>query len=376
VRFRHPDGSTVHLAYCTNVHPAEDLPGVVAQLSRFALPVRERLAVPTLGVGLWLAADLAASLAAEGDLVASLRRELADRGLEVVTLNGFPYRGFHDPVVKYAVYQPDWTDPARLTYTTNLARVLCGLLPDDATHGTISSLPLAWRTPWDADRAAAAARNLDLLAKDLAGLPRPVKVAFEPEPGCIVESTGDAVTHLSEVDTAWLGVCLDACHLAVEFEDPAEALARLASARLPVHKLQASCALEASGSAHALSAFVEPRFLHQTRERGAGGVDDLDEALAGGLPGEETWRVHFHVPLHADPAPPLVSTRPVLRSTLAGLFAGAHPLTQHVEVETYTWQVLPAAQRPKDDAELVAGLANELAFTRDELIATGLTEVG
>jgi hypothetical protein len=234
---------------------------------------------------------------------------------------------------------------------------------------------LAWRIPWDPARAAAAARNLDLLAKDLAGMPRPIKVAFEPEPGCIVESTADAVAHLSEVDTDWLGVCLDACHLAVEFEEPGAALDRLASAGLAVYKLQASCALEATGSYDALSGFVEPRFLHQTRERGAGGVDDLDEALAGGLPGRESWRVHFHVPLHADPAPPLASTRPVLESTLSRLFGGPAALTHHVEVETYTWQVLPVLQRPRDEAELVAGLASELAWTRDQLIATGLTEV-
>jgi hypothetical protein len=205
-----------------------------------------------------------------------------------------------------------------------------------------------------------------------------VRVGFEPEPGCVVETTAQAANHLSDVDTEWLGVCLDACHLAVAFEEPAAALARLAAAGLPVVKAQASCALQADDPVAAnvraaLRSFVEPRFLHQTRVATGGGTDDLDTALAGDLPGAETWRVHFHVPLHAEPAAPLTSTRPVLRETLAGLLGGPIALTRHVEVETYTWHVLPDA--PHDDAGLVDGLAAELDWTRRELITLGLKEL-
>jgi len=384
VRFRHRDGGVVHLAYCTNVHPAEDLDGVVGQLSRYAEPVRARLGVSRLGLGLWLAAPVASALAGDPSAVRRLRSELAARGLEVVTLNGFPYRGFHDPVVKYTVYQPDWTDSARLDYTTDLARVLAGLLPADVSEGSISTLPLAWRTPWDRDRADSARRHLDQLAKRLvdvsASTGRSIRVGLEPEPGCIVESTADAARELSTMDTEWLGVCLDSCHLAVGFEEPADALARLARAGLPVIKTQASCALEvaepASPSTRAgLAEFVEPRFLHQTRERDGGGVDDLDRALAGELPGRQPWRVHFHVPLHADPAAPLTSTRPVLLATLAALLGGSRAITRHVEVETYTWQVLPAEQRPRTEADLVDGLARELDWTRGQLVGIGLEEM-
>ncbi|MDS0136302.1 MULTISPECIES: metabolite traffic protein EboE [unclassified Amycolatopsis] len=373
MRFRHRDGTLVHLAYCTNVHQAEDLDGVLAQLARFGEPVRERLGVARLGLGLWLARPVAAELAADPGAVARLRRELAARGLEVVTFNGFPYQGFHDPVVKHKVYRPDWAAPERTRYTLDLARLLAELMPDDAVRGSVSTLPLGWRTEWRGDDG-----QLDVLAKGLAAQDRPVRVAFEPEPGCIIETTAQAASLLSEVDKDRLGVCLDTCHLAVGFEDPAAALGRLEAAGLDVVKLQASAALEAPDPADpvtrtALASFVEPRFLHQSTEGAPPGADDLDLALAGALPGKQPWRVHFHVPLHADPAPPLRSTRPVLAATLAELFAGAAARTDHVEVETYTWQVLPDA--PADDAGLVAGIAAELDWTRRELTTLGLEEV-
>ncbi|MGN9890564.1 metabolite traffic protein EboE [Micromonospora sp. L31] len=391
MRLRHADGSTVHLGYCTNVHPAEDAAGILAQLRTHAEPVREALGADLLGLGLWLAAPVAAELAADPAARRRLRAELTRRGLEVVTLNGFPYAAFQAPVVKGAVYRPDWTSDARLRYTLDLARVLADLLPDDAARGSISTLPLAWRQPWDATRADAARRRLDDLAAGLAAIERdtgrPVRVGFEPEPGCVVERTGQAVTALAGVDTDRLGVCLDLAHLACAWEEPAEALARLRAAGLPVVKVQVSAALEAArppAAADALARWVEPRFLHQTRAAGtahaadpadpAYAADDLDGALADRPPGP--WRVHYHVPLHAPPEPPLTSTVPVLRTALAELFAGPAAGCDHLDVETYTWGVLPAARRPRTDAELAAGIAAELAFARDELVALGLAPAG
>ncbi|MFR9778774.1 metabolite traffic protein EboE [Micromonospora sp. MS34] len=387
MRLRHADGSTVHLGYCTNVHPAEDLAGVLAQLDAYAVEVRRALDADLLGLGLWLAAPVAAELAADPVARRRLRRELTVRGLEVVTLNGFPYAAFQAPVVKGAVYHPDWTTPQRLGYTLNLARVLADLLPDDVARGSVSTLPLAWRTPWDAGRADAARHRLDELAAGLAAVEREtgrtVRVGFEPEPGCLVESTGQAGAVLSDMDTDRLGICLDLAHLACAWEEPAGALARLRAAGLPVVKVQVSAALAAAdpaGSAEALRRWAEPRFLHQTRAGGGAGAadpahpayaaDDLDAALDAHLPGP--WRVHYHVPLHAPPEPPLTSTLPVLRAALAALYAGPVAGCDHLDVETYTWGVLPAARRPRTDAELAAGIAAELSFTRDELVGLGL----
>ncbi|MCK9902973.1 metabolite traffic protein EboE [Frankia sp. Cpl3] len=397
MRLRHADGTTIHLAYCTNVHPAEDVDGVVGQLARFTEPVRHRLGVDLLGVGLWLARDTAAGLARDGAARRRLRAELHARGLEVVTVNAFPYRGFHAPVVGHAVYAPDWSERSRLDYTVDVAEVLADLLPDEA-RGSISTLPLGWGSGWTPARGDAARRHLAELAEHLERLEattgRVIRVGLEPEPGCVAETINDAVVHLASVDTDRIGVCLDICHLAVAFEDPATALARLEAAGLPIVKAQASCALHVADPADPasrtrLERFVEPRFLHQTRVSppggdggggGAGvavGVDDLAEALHGPRPlrTDAPWRVHFHLPLHARPPAPLASTSPVLVDTLTRLFGGRSARTDHLEVETYTWDVLPAGQRPTDDAGLVAGIAAELDWARRHLTAVGLSAV-
>ncbi|MBB5939746.1 metabolite traffic protein EboE [Streptomyces zagrosensis] len=390
MRLRHPDGTTVHLAYCTNVHPAEDLDGILRQLATYAAPVRERLGAPVLGVGLWLPYQVVGELTHDAAALDRLRDALSAHGLEVVTLNGFPYGGFHQQVVKRAVYIPDWSHPARLAYTLDLAHILAALLPDDAARGSISTLPLGWRTSWTPARHDRALRALDTLAAGLADLRhrtgRTVRVGLEPEPGCEVGTVRDACARLNDVDATHIGVCLDACHLATDFEDPGEAARHLAAAGLPVVKAQLSCALQADAPndpavRRALTRFAEPRYLHQTRAGTDGPPrqwDDLDQALRTPVGTDaqprQPWRVHFHVPLHAPPEPPLTSTRPVLDDTIRTLLAGPHPRTDHLEVETYCWSVLPGGHRPPDTTTLVTGIAAELAWARDHLIDAGLKE--
>ncbi|MBB2986590.1 metabolite traffic protein EboE [Terracoccus luteus] len=393
MRLRHPSGEVVHLAYCTNVHGGETVDEIVGQLDRFAVPVREQLDTDLLGVGLWLSAPVARELAGDLRGAERLRGELTRRGLETVTLNGFPFRGFQEPVVKLKVYRPDWTETARLEYTLDLVDVLGVLLPDDAARGSISTLPLAWREPWDAERARAAGDQLAELADALherrERTGREIRVGLEPEPGCVVETTDEAVAASEGWDRSVLGVCLDLCHLAVQFEDAAGATAALGEAGLSVVKSQVSAALHVATphdeqTRAALESFDEERFLHQVRA-GTGTLplpsrDDLGEALgttregAGPLDATDDapWRVHFHVPLGHDPEPPLTSTTTELRESLGVLVGGERPLTDHLEVETYTWSVVPEHSRPRDAGELATGIAGELAWVRDELVALGL----
>lgn len=369
------------LSYCTNVHPAEDLPGVLAQLDRYAEPVRRLVGVDVLGLGLWLPAGLAASLAEAPELRAKLRAELDARGLEVYTLNAFPYGGFHDDVVKHNVYRPEWTDVARLRYTLDCAVVLQDLLPDSASYGSISTLPLAWRTPWGQADDEAATAALTELTGVLDGMAtasgRPIRLAVEPEPGCVLDTVADAVGWLApRVDPRYIGLCLDTCHLAVSFADPEETVASIYAAGLEVVKVQASAALQVEDPATeaarlALADFAEPRYLHQVRERAATilTADDLPEALAE-LPGQDAWRVHFHVPLHARPAAPLSATTDVLRTAITALRSTVDNMP-HVEVETYTWSVLPETAGNGGDTALIRGIAAELRWA-----AANLSELG
>jgi sugar phosphate isomerase/epimerase len=378
-RFIHPDGSVVHLAYCTNVHPAEDVDGVIGQLERFAGPVREELGTGTLGVGLWLAAPAAGELVGDDAAVERLRAALERLGLEAVTFNGFPYQGFHDEVVKQRVYVPDWTSEERREFTVALARILARLLPDDVADGSVSTLPLAWREGFGAEEARAARAELEATVEALRRLAddtgKRVRVAVEPEPGCAIETVAGLVEGIAGLDEETVGICLDACHSAVQFESPSEALAQLSAAGVPIVKMQASAALRVEPERIGeLAAFVEPKFLHQTRtlENAAVlGVDDLDQALDGGLPRDGEWRVHFHVPVHLDEGR---TTQPQLRQLLEGVLGGERALTRHVELETYTWNVMPGDLRPDADAALVDGLARELSWLRDELETLGLKE--
>ncbi|HEY0641481.1 MAG TPA: metabolite traffic protein EboE [Pseudonocardiaceae bacterium] len=385
MRLWHPDGTAVHLSYGTNVHPAESLAGIMAQLDTYAAPVRRLLGWDRLGLGLWLAADVAAGLAADPAAVRRLRAELDARGLEVVTLNAFPYRGFHDDVVKHAVYLPTWTQPQRARYTLDCATVLAGLLPDEAEGGSISTLPLGWREPWTPADDEAALWAFAAVVDGLGRLERPIRIAIEPEPGCVFDEMGDAVRWLrGRVDPQYVGVCLDTCHLAVSFADPWSTVESVLAAGLSVTKVQASAALHVAEphteqAREALAAFAEPRYLHQVRA-GARPADDLPEALAE-LPDDRPWRVHFHVPLHWSPAPagpggtpPLTATTDVLAASLRALYGGRRALSPHVEVETYTWGVLPPHARPAGEAGLVAGIAAELRHAYDLLVHSGLSK--
>ena len=296
MRIRTAEGRPALLTYCANVHPGETLADVLDMASRFAGPVRCRLEAPEMGLGLWLSRAALTELRAEG--LNRLRDALADEGLFTFTLNGFPYGNFQAEVVKRRVYHPDCGTDERRTYLRELAEVLSALLPDDLEAGTISTLPLGHREEADPDLETRALDQLCRLALELAELRdrtgKSIRVCLEPEPGCLIETTPDAVRFFTEAlpeaarrhgvpAQVWqehLGLCFDACHQAVAFEDAAASLRSLRAAGVVVGKAQLSSALvvHAPGSAEArrrLSAFDEPRFLHQVRARRD------DGALAG-----------------------------------------------------------------------------------------------
>jgi sugar phosphate isomerase/epimerase len=385
VRFRHPDGTAVHVAYGADVQPATDWEGILGYLRDYAEPVRERLGVDLLGLGMWLPADLVPALVEQPRLTDRLRAELRRRGLEVVTLNGVGYAAGPARATKRAAYDVDWSRPDRLAYTLDLARCLARLLPDDACHGSVSTLALAWRRPWFPDQEQAAFRHLDALSAGLRRIAaeegRPVRVGLEPSPGCVLETTQDAARLLHAVDRDWIGTCLDACHLAVAFEEPHAAVARLVDGQLTIVKAQVSCALqvatpELASTRVALQAVTGTPYLHQVRERsrrGVRGVDDIGEALEGRyrLPARGPWRLHFHVPMHRAAAQPFTATSGAVSETLRALLGGPHARTDHIEVEMDSWTAATGLPEPSD-RRLVPLVAAELDWLRARLSALGL----
>ncbi len=374
-------GGTRHLTYCTNIHAADGWPAVEANVRRFAPALKRRFAPDDpFGVGLRLSARDARELQ-EGSRLEAFRTFLDAEGLYVAIINGFPFGSFHGSVVKADVYAPDWRDPARLAYTLDLSRILARLLPD-GIDGGVSTAPLsykAWMPATDTAGWTQATENVTEVAIALARLRQEqgtfIHLDIEPEPDCCLETSTETITFFEQwllrhgtprlaralgvgADEArdilldHVRVCFDCCHFAVEHEDPIEALDRLARAGIRIGRIQLSSALRADVPAEAdraaavharLRPFADSTYLHQVVTRSADGrhqFPDLDVALAQAVSNAAAeWRIHFHVPLFLREYEGLGSTQDDVRRVIEA--AMAHPITTHLEIETYTWDVLP-----------------------------------
>ncbi len=385
-----------HLTYCTNIHAGETWPEVRRSVEEHVAAVKHRVAPERpFGVGLRLSAQAAEALAEPAELDA-FKDFLKSQQLYVFTINGFPYGAFHGTRVKEAVYLPDWLEEERLRYSDRLAGLLAALLPDEpGLEGSVSTVPGAFK-PRVAG-AAEVARMATLLGRHVATLARleqetgkHLSLALEPEPFCHLETVDETLAFFQQFVFAGpaleslaracgldrsrsealmrrhLGVCFDACHMAVEFEEPEAAVRRLAAAGIRIVKIQISAGLrvlldgDRKEALAALRPFAEGVYLHQVVERGRHGLRrylDLPEALehAAREDGAAEWRIHFHVPLFRERLGPFSNTQDFLRRLLA--LVRAEPLAPHLEVETYTWDVLPAEYRGEP---VVTAVAREL----------------
>jgi hypothetical protein len=417
----HPDhpGRRVRLAYCLNLHPAEDLEQTLAGMRAITLPLRDRLARKDararalFGAGLYLPAAVArrlASAAGEDDLE-RLAVFVAESGLDPFTYNGFPAGGFHASGLKEGVFRPTWMEEARVTFTLDVARVAARLARAAGgparSHVSISTHSGAFgaAVKGEADEVAIA----ENLGRAVAGLARledetgvRIVLSIEAEPRASCGSNAALAGFLERVHrnlgarigerflARHLGTCLDTCHSAVEFEDAAEALA-LATRRGPLGKLQFSSALALPAPARnargreQLLAMAEPRYLHQVTGRGVSGraetvdLPELRAQLAAGATRDrwlacDEWRCHFHVPVDLESVGDcgLSTTRDHADRILG--FALADPTTWgveelHLEIETYTWDVLPGAARGA--GALVDGLEREYAHVTGLLARAG-----
>lgn len=372
---------TVWLSYCTNVRPVAGLDDLVRALDALWVPVRERLGLPCpLGLGLWLPAGIARELAAAPERARALREELHGRGLQAVTLNAFPYGEFFAERVKEQVYRPAWYERERLEYTVAAAQVLAELLPAELERGTISTLPLAWRPDFEerGGEAMLAGPMLIEAATALAEIEdrtgKRIQLGLEPEPGCVLETAEQARGFmlelckghsLSALFDRHLGVCVDCCHEAVMGEQPAAGLRALFEWGVGVAKVHLSAALE--GPLEALARYAEPRWLHQTVavDRSARAAD-LPEALRAAELAGKRVRTHFHVPVHVrELGGGLGTTAPLLAEVLDVVLGWRE--VPHLEIETYTWQVLP-----DPPAALADGIAAEIEHVLGLLAERGL----
>ncbi len=389
---------TSHLTYCTNIHPAHGFSEVWESLKRHALPLKASLSPDApFGIGLRLSGEESQEIL-EGDTLARFKAWLDEHGLYVFTMNGFPHGPFHAQPVKAQVHAPDWRTDERVDYTVRLARSLAELLPDGVTGG-ISTSPLSYKA-WVDETDAATWRQLTQsvvrVAEHLAELHAErgvlIHLDLEPEPDGLLENMGE-LTHffgrwllrdgaemLAErlnisVDTAketllkYVQVCFDTCHVALAYEEPADVLAQFDALGIRVGKVQLSSALElipgrADETRRALEPYDEPVYLHQVIQQHRDGslkrFSDLPEALAA-LPQRDAarWRVHFHVPVFLERAGAFGTTQKTILETLK--LHRQRPFTDHLEIETYTWSILPDALK----RDLTASVERELRWAQD-----------
>ena len=369
------------LTYCTNIHPGNGWDEVSRNLAVYGPALKRRLAPHTpFGLGLRLSNRESQELLA-GDRLAEFADFLGGSGLYVSLLNGYPYGAFHGAPVKAGAFRPDWRDEKRVDYTLGLLTILARLLPENSDGG-ISTLPLSYK-PWvhSGDRAAMSAmvRNLVRVAAAMIRVKRErgrrIRLEIEPEPDGVLENSTEVVAFFrdwllplgspelaaaldmsqGDADQAILehiGICFDTCHCAVEYEEPETALQALAAAGIRVGRVQVSSALRVMLPGHdiaaQLSPFADSTYLHQVIERRRDGslhhYHDLDDALKT-IDGPELreWRIHFHVPLFTAEYGSLGSTQEYNARLLRHL--QLNPVTEHMEIETYTWDVLPAAMK-------------------------------
>lgn len=387
-----------HLAYCTNIHRGESWEEILRALEQHVLAVRDRVRSlrgleGPFAIGLRLSAVAARDLR-DPSRLDDFRRWLDRHQCYVFTVNGFPYGQFHGTRVKEQVYAPDWTTQDRLEYTRTLFEILAQILPEGVA-GSVSTVPVSFKAfDRDATALAQARRHLWECVESIETLVlrhrRDLHLGLEPEPLCTLETSAEAVDFFQQLRDdrpgdprleKHLGINYDCCHLAIEYESAMDALTRLRQHGVRLSKVHLSNALRVAPTIQArqaLRAFAEDTYFHQVIERAPDGrlrrYSDLPAALAQHPPGSPElpqgteWRIHFHIPLHQKPAGLFQTTADHVSQTLDWL--RRHPdAGSHLEMETYTWEVLPSDLKSRS---VVDQLALEYAWTLGELAARAL----
>jgi sugar phosphate isomerase/epimerase len=380
----------LHLAYCTNIHRGENWPQTFDSLQRYTLAVRDRVSPgKPYAIGLRLSEQAARELSDAGTLKA-FQRWLEENNCYVFTINGFPYGKFHGTRVKEQVYAPDWTTRERLEFTNVLFDILAQLVPA-GVEGSVSTVPCSYKEFIQGPEQVKAMRqNVWSCVEHIAQLSektgRLLHLGLEPEPLCFLETSAETVDFINQVRmehpndsrlARHLGVNYDTCHLAVEFEEPRDVVRRFQENGIKVSKIHLSSALKVQSTPAtrtALGRFADDIYFHQVIERGADGnlkrYRDLDVALAQNATAQEVkdWRIHFHIPLHSSSTNVFGNTADHLLGLLDVLKEQPN-LCSHLEMETYTWEVMPEGMKNRN---VVDQLVSEYEWTLQALNERGL----
>ena len=393
-------GTLGHLTYSTLVHAGDNWDQMRASVEEFVPKVKRRLGVEgKFGVSLRISGDSQKTLSESAQARSDLKKFLDGEGLYVFTINAFPYGPFKGQRVMERVYEPDWTTNQRVEYTKSIADILVDITDAD-TSPSIQTAPLAF-APNVSDENYIA-RFTTSVFEVLAHLyhleartGRRVKLSIEPEPACYLETTDETVAFfkermhapagvaelakiaqipLSEAEGAikrYLGIVFDIGHQSVGFEDIPQSLEKLVNAGIPIFKLQEAAALWVESLSidiiPELRRFTDTIYLSQTSLKTAEGIvkylnlgEALDAYEANPVPTE--MRTHFHVPVFLEEIGPFKTTRFAVQQALA--MHRKQPLSDHLEIETYTWDVLPAELKTGDIVDYVS---RELEFVMKEL---------
>ena len=393
-------GTLGHLTYSTLVHAGDNWDQMRASVEEFVPQVKKRLGVEgKFGVSLRISGDSQKTLSESAEARSALKKFLDDEGLYVFTINAFPYGPFKGQRVMERVYEPDWTTNQRVEYTKAIADILVDITDAD-TSPSIQTAPLAFAPNVSDDNYIA--RFTTSVFEVLAHLyhleartGRRVKLSIEPEPACYLETTDETVAFfkermyaptgvaelaniaqipLSEAEGAikrYLGIVFDIGHQSVGFEDIPQSLEKLVNAGIPIFKLQEAAALWVESLSldivPELRRFTDTIYLSQTSLKTADGIvkylnlgEALDAYEANPVPTE--MRTHFHVPVFLEEIGPFKTTRFAVQQALA--MHRKQPLSDHLEIETYTWDVLPAELKTGDIVDYVS---RELEFVMKEL---------
>ena len=390
-----------HLSYSTLVHLGDTWEEMNSSLRTFVPQVKHRVSPDApFAVSLRISAESAKTLTNSPEERASLKDFLKQEDLYVYTVNAFPYGPFKGGVVMERVYEPDWTSMDRVNYTNSIADILAEITPA-GINPSIQTAPLAFKpNVANEEYVAKFTRNVFQVVKHLLELEqrtgKRVKLAIEPEPACYLETTDETVTYFTDriysragikelaslagipiseaegVIRRYLGIVFDIGHQSVGFENITESLNKLRNAGIPIFKLQEAASLWVerltTEQLPALRRFTDTIYLSQTSLKRDGKITkylNLGEALDAyeANPVETEMRTHFHVPVFLDEIGPFKTTRFGVQEALR--MHRDQPLSDHLEIETYTWDVLPADLLSGD---IVDNVTRELEFVKNELI--------